>query len=166
MARFWSIFAAVFVLDRATKAWALTGLALGQRVVVWAGVLEWRLTHNQGIALGFLAGARWALLLLPVVAVAAGWLLLRRYRPTPYTRVATALVAGGFLGNMADRVALGFVPDMVFFPWMPWYICNAADIAITVGIALLAISLLFREGDWMLKTEGASHGTDHLDGPA
>lgn len=166
MALFWGILAAVFVLDRASKAWALGGLTVGQRVVVWAGMLEWRLTHNRGIALGFLAGSRWAMLLLPVLAIAVGWLMLRRYRPTPYTRVATALVSGGFLGNMADRVALGYVPDMVYFPWMPWYVCNAADIAITAGIALLAVSLLCREGDWKLKTEGAPHGGDRLDGPA
>lgn len=166
MALFWGILVAVFALDRAAKALALRMLALGENVVVWPGVLELRLTHNPGIALGFLAGVPWALLLLPLLAVAAGWLLLRRYQPTRYIRVATALVAGGFLGNLTDRLLLGYVPDMVFFPWMPFYICNAADIAITAGIVMLAASLLLREGDWNLKTEGAPHGTDHLDGPA
>lgn len=163
MAVFTLIAALVIALDRATKFVSLATLTHMPRVVAWAGVLEWRLTRNTGMALGLLAGNGLANLVLPVAAMAAGWLVLRRYRLTAYTRVAAALVLGGFLGNLIDRVLFGFVVDMVYFPWMPWYICNLADVSICVGIALLCVSLLFRPADWQLKTEENAHEPHYPD---
>lgn len=161
---FWMTIALVFAADRAAKWLAQATLVSGGRVVALAGVLEWRLTYNRGMALGFLADQVLAGLLLPVLVVTLGALLLRRYQSTRYTRLAVALVIGGFLGNLADRLLIGYVVDMVFFPWMPWYVCNVADIAICAGIAMLMISLLFRPADWKLKTEGNGHEADRPDG--
>ena len=157
MALFWIVSITVFMLDRVAKIFSLSGLSFGQSVTVWQGVLEWRLVHNQGMALGLLSGNALAITVLPVLAIVIGWLVFRKYRATTYTRVASALVAGGFLGNLVDRLSMGSVLDMIYFPWMPWYICNLADIAICLGIALLAISLLFRPDDWQLKTEAKAH---------
>ena len=160
---FWLTAAAVFVIDRAVKMIALANLAMGEQVVIWPGVLEWRLTYNQGMALGLLSGYTLVNLVLPVAVVVLGWVVFRRYRATGFTTVATALVAGGFFGNLFDRFSMGFVTDMVYFPWMPWYICNLADIAICFGVGLLAVSLLFRPRDWQLKTEAKAHESDHPD---
>lgn len=166
MAIFWVTVAGVLLLDRAVKLLALNGLAYGELAVIWQGVLELRLLRNQGMALGLLSGETIAVIVLPVLAMFVGWLVLRRYRATNFTRAASALVVGGFLGNLADRLLFGYVTDMIYFPWMPWYVCNLADIAICVGVALLALSLLFRSRDWQLKTEGSANATDHLDGRA
>jgi signal peptidase II len=163
MAVFWAVTALTFALDRITKLLAEAHLSVGARTVLLPALLELRLTHNTGIALGLFSGMPILIIVLPVLAMAFGWLALRRYRFTAFNRVATALLMGGFLGNLADRLLTGFVPDMVFFPWMPWYICNAADVAITFGVALLAVSLLFRPGDWTLKTEGKPDGINHAD---
>jgi len=163
MALFWGLTISVFLLDRVVKILSLSTLPFGQAVVVWQGVLEWRLTRNQGMALGLFSGNVLAITVLPVLAVVIGWLVFCRYRFTPYTRVATALVAGGFLGNLLDRLSMGSVLDMVYFPWMPWYICNLADIAICFGVALLAISLLLRPDDWRLKTEAKPHEPSETD---
>ena len=156
--------ALVVALDRAGKLLALAGLAQGQRVVAWAGVLEWRLTRNDGMALGLLSGYGVVNLLLPVLAIVGGWLVLRRYRMTGYTRAASALVLGGFFGNLLDRAMLGYVLDMVYLPWLPWFVCNLADIAICTGVALLCASLLWRPDDWRLKTEAGTDGAHHLHG--
>lgn len=163
MTAFWGLMALTFAIDRILKLIAQAALTLGGRVVLWPAVLELRLTRNTGIALGFFSGMPLLITLLPMLAMLGGWLVLRRYRLTRFTLTATALVAGGFLGNFIDRVWLGYVPDMIYFPWMPWYICNAADIAITAGVALLAASLLLRPNDWMLKTEGEPHGPTDAD---
>ena len=159
---FWATVVGTFAVDRLTKAVALSNLALGERVVVWSGVLEWRMTRNQGMALGFLAGKPVLIMILPMLTMLLGWLLIRRYRTTAFSRFALAMVVGGFLGNFVDRLTVGYVPDMVYFPWMPWYICNVADIAISIGVALLVISLLFRPNDWLLRQEGA-HDESHAD---
>lgn len=161
---FWLIATAVFVLDRAVKVIALANLAVGEGIVFLPGLLEWRLTHNQGMALGLLSGFTLLNLALPVVVVTVGYFVMRRYQHTSYTRLAMALVLGGFAGNLFDRLSMGFVVDMVYFPWMPWYICNMADIAIVLGVALLVISLLFRPEDWRLRTEAKAHEPDHADG--
>ena len=99
-----------------------------------------------------------------VLAMVGGWLVLRRYRMTGYTRAASALVLGGFFGNLLDRAMLGYVLDMVYFPWLPWFVCNLADIAICTGVALLCASLLWRPDDWRLKTEAGTDGAHHLHG--
>jgi len=79
--------------------------------------------------------------------------MMRRYRITRFTAVACGLVMGGFIGNFGERILHGYVLDMIYFPWLPWFVCNAADIFICFGVALLAFSLLMRPQDWQEKSE-------------
>ena len=160
---FWITVVITLVLDRAGKLLTLAYLAQGSQVVVWARVLEWRLIYNRGMAFGFLSGFAWAGMLLPLAAVTVGWLLIRRYRLTRFMRLVTGLVIGGFLGNYLDRLLTGQVVDMIYLPWMPWFICNVADIAICAGAVLLGVSLLFRPQDWELKSEENAHEANHPD---
>ena len=153
MAAFWLTAVAVLMVDRVAKLATLSAFTLGEHIAFWPGVLEWRVIRNEGMALGLLSGQYIASLVLPVLVVLVGWLIMRRYCQTLYTRVAAGLVVGGFLGNLLDRLLMGFVLDMIYFPWMPWYVCNLADIAICFGVALLAVSLLFRPRDWRLRAE-------------
>ncbi len=143
---FWAVTAVVLALDAGSKLWAVQ--ALVQRTTVLPGVLELRLSRNNGMALGLFSGNWLANLLLPLAVIVAGWLLMRRYRPTAFTRVAAGLIVGGFLGNFGERLFFGSVVDMLYFPWLPWFICNGADIAICFGVAMLVISTLFRPQDW------------------
>lgn len=134
--------------DRASKLWAQSALPLGESRELLPGVLTLRLAHNRGMALGLLAGFDFLNLLLPVLAVAVGYWALRRYERTLSIRCASALVLGGFLGNLIDRVLLGYVVDMIYFPFLPFFVCNVADICITAGVVWFAVSLLFRPQDW------------------
>ena len=144
----WILAVVTFALDRVTKLLAVRAFTWGQTLELWRGVLELRLTRNNGMALGILSGNTVAIIVLPVVAVGVGLLIFRKYRMTGYTRIASGLILGGFAGNLIDRVALGYVVDMIYLPWMPWFICNVADIVICVGVAMLAISLICRPQDW------------------
>lgn len=141
--------AAVAAVDWLTKLLA-TNL-LTDPVTVIGHLLELRLMHNSGMALGFLAGNRFAALLLPVIVNIVAWYQLRRYEPTRYMRVVVGLILGGFIGNFAERILFGAVTDMIYFPFLPWFICNVADIAICAGVVLLMVSLLFRPQDWREK---------------
>lgn len=115
------------------------------------GLLSLQLRQNRGIALGMLEGNKLVLLVLPVVVLILCWLMLRRYHPTNYVRFAAGLILGGFLGNYIERVFNGYVLDMLYFPFLPWFVCNVADIAVCFGVALLVISLLLRPQDWREK---------------
>lgn len=159
MLAFWGILAVVAAIDRVTKFWAGTALNGGRTMAALPGLLDLRYTQNRGMALGFLSGQWMASLILPLVAVVVWCLLGRRYEPTGYKRVASALILGGFAGNFTDRLLFGFVVDMIYFPWLPWFVCNIADIAICAGVVMLVISLAFRSQDWRekhAKDEGAS----------
>ena len=113
--------------------------------------MELRVTHNTGIAFGMLSDSALAVLALPLTVILCGWLLMRRYRMTAFTATACGLVLGGFAGNFGQRILHGSVLDMLYFPWLPWFVCNVADICICLGVALLALSLLMRPQDWEEK---------------
>lgn len=143
--------AGVFALDRAAKLLSLSYLEYGVPLNVLPGLLRLNLTNNTGMALGLLSGQSFLIVLLPILAVGAGALALRRYKLTRFTAIAAGLIVGGFLGNLVDRLFFGFVLDMIYLPFLPFFVCNVADIAITFGVAMMAASLLFRPNDWRLR---------------
>ncbi len=150
MVLMFAVAAFTLAADLLTKHLA-SGLAMGMDVPLIPGMLTLRLTHNNGIALGMMSGNAVALLVLPVVIVVLGWLMLRKYHPNGYVRFCCGLILGGFLGNYIERLVQGYVVDMLYFPFLPWFVCNIADIAVCFGVALLVFSLLFRPQDWREK---------------
>lgn len=99
-----------------------------------------------------------------MVAVGIGILVLRKYRLSHFVLIAAGLILGGFFGNFLDRVIFGYVVDMIYFPWLPFFICNLADVAITAGAVLIGISLLFRGKDWQEKAKVVSGDDPKSDG--
>jgi signal peptidase II len=129
----------VVVLDQAAKALIETNLVPGEQVDV-LGPLGLTLAHNRGVAFGLASDGGVMLVALTVVAllfVAA----LFAYDPTrPGMWIAVGLLAGGALGNLADRVRAGEVTDYVdLLSWPPF---NLADVSITLGVVVLALSYL------------------------
>jgi signal peptidase II len=134
---------AVLVLDQAAKAVVEDRLVPAQHVDLIGGVLGLTLTHNRGVAFGLADGGGAALIALTLGALLFVGVLLARNPTRPRMWVAVGLVAGGALGNLADRVRADAVTDYVdFLSWPPF---NLADVAITAGVAILALSYL-REG--------------------
>jgi signal peptidase II len=104
------------------------------------GPLRLTLTHNTGVAFGLAGGAGAGLVLVTLAALGFVGLLFWRNPTRPGMWVAVGLLAGGALGNLADRVRAGAVTDYVDLPhWPPF---NLADAAITIGVVLLAIAYL------------------------
>ena len=158
MAALWIFTVLTAAADRAAKLIAQAGMNAGERIAVLPGLLELRFTHNTGMALGFLSQHAAAGIVLPPIAVGIGIVVLRKYRLSRFLLIALGLILGGFLGNYFDRVLYGYVVDMIYFPWLPFFICNVADVAITIGAVLMGISLLFRPKDWQTRNaEDAKH---------
>ena len=103
------------------------------------------------MAFSMLSSHTWLLALLSVVLITVGWRIMRRYQLGRLSRVAAMLMLGGALGNLIDRVFLGYVVDMFEILLFRFAIFNVADMALTVGSALLAVTLLFFPRDWSLK---------------
>ena len=149
MGLLWSVALGALLLDAVSKG--LASAFLADQTVRLGWLVELKLTQNTGMAFGMLAGNAAANLLLPLAVIVCGWLLMRRYQATPFTLAACGLVLGGFAGNFGERLLHGAVLDMLYFPWLPWFVCNVADICICFGVALLAFSLLLRPQDWKEK---------------
>lgn len=155
----WLVLSLVLIVaDQWTKQIVLAHLVEGVPVPVIDGWLNWTLAFNTGAAFSFLADAggwqRWGFSILAVVisAVLTLW-LARTPRRDWLTALPLALVVGGALGNLIDRLRFGHVVDFVQVYHNSWAFpaFNIADSAISVGAVLLAAASL-RGG----KGEGAA----------
>jgi signal peptidase II len=140
----------VAVLDQVSKAIAIRMLEPGIPHAVISGFLNWTLAYNTGAAFSFLADQegwqRWFFTGLAVVisAVLARW-LARTPRSDWRSALPLALVIGGAIGNLIDRLRIGYVTDFVQVYYQQWAFpsFNVADSAISVGATLLILFGLF-----------------------
>jgi signal peptidase II len=127
----------VVALDQAAKAVIEADLVPGEHVDV-LGPLGLTLAHNNGVAFGLASGGGAALIALTVVALGLVVVLFARNPSRPGMWIAVGLLAGGALGNLTDRVRADAVTDYVdVLSWPPF---NLADVAITLGVVVLAMS--------------------------
>jgi signal peptidase II len=136
----------VIALDQGAKAAIESRLTSGEHVNV-LGPLDLTLSHNKGVAFGLASGGGIALVALTLVALAFVGVLFARDPGRPWMWVAVGLLAGGALGNLIDRVRADAVTDFVdVLSWPPF---NLADVAITLGVVVLALS--YAGGDQAAK---------------
>ena len=138
----------IFLVDQSSKAWAVRRLRF-QDVTVIQGVLDFVYAENPGIAFGQLqehgAFGRWFFVVLAAAAaVAVLFYFFRTPRNDDRILGALALLLAGILGNLTDRVRLGFVIDFILLHAgkYHWPAFNVADASITFGALLLAYDLI------------------------
>ncbi|CRL98512.1 MULTISPECIES: signal peptidase II [Pseudomonas] len=139
----------VLVIDQVSKAHFEGSLEMFQQIVVIPDYFSWTLAYNTGAAFSFLAdGGGWQRWLFAVIAVVVSAVLVvwlkRLGRDDTWLAIALALVLGGALGNLYDRVALGHVIDFILVHWQNRHYFpafNFADSAITVGAIMLALDM-------------------------
>ncbi len=138
---------AVFLIDQTSKAWAVRRLRFGDMEII-PGFLNFAYAQNTGVAFSFLNdqgdAGRWG---LSVVAGIAGILVLYYFWRTPKTHDrllgSLALLLAGILGNVVDRMRLGFVIDFIDVQFGNWHYptFNVADMAICIGAGLLILDM-------------------------
>lgn len=132
----------VIVADQVTKMWMLSAFAPGERFAL-TPFFDLVLAFNSGAAFSFLAGAggwqRWVFVVLALAISAWLIVLLRQHSGERLMPLALALILGGALGNVIDRLMRGVVVDFLDFYIGHWHwpAFNVADSAITVGVALM-----------------------------
>ncbi len=139
----------IYLMDQASKAWAVRRLRFEDRTII-RGTLDLVYAENRGIAFGQLqeggAFGRWFFVVLAcAAAIAVLFYFFRTPRNDDRILGACALLLAGILGNLTDRVRLGFVIDfiMVHAGAYHWPTFNVADASITLGALLLAYDLIF-----------------------
>ena len=140
------IAAATVIIDQITKNIVSSNMAVGDQIDFIPKVLRWTYVQNRGAAFGSLANARWIFLIASVVLIVVICIyLIKAKSVTGFQTVTLAMVLGGGIGNMIDRIAYGYVVDFVDFYFIPvWHwVFNVADACVCVGGILFAVSLLF-----------------------
>ncbi len=148
---------ALLALDQWVKHWITANLPLGQGMAFLPGLVELRTVHNYGAAWSSFSGMRWLLVIVTsciVLAVLA--VLARRIVRHPVGLAACFLIISGGLGNIIDRVRLGYVVDMFNFLFMNYPVFNVADICVVCGCVLGVIYYLFLYEKYDKKD--AAHG--------
>jgi len=152
----------VVLADQLTKLWIMSSLPLYTKRVIIPGVFNLVHVANTGAAFGLLAGehAWWRQVFFIAVALVALVVILVAYRQskvrTPIFITAVGLIAGGALGNLIDRIRFGSVVDFLDFyiKSYHWPAFNVADSAISVGVGLFLVHLLFASGHEEFKGPG------------
>jgi signal peptidase II len=154
---------AVFIIDQMTKAWAVRRLRFGDVREIIPNFLNFAYAENPGVAFSFFNdhgdAGRWG---LSAVAIIAAALVLYYFWRIPRSddRVlgALALLLAGIVGNVTDRMRLGFVVDFIDVQFGSWHYptFNVADMAICIGAGLLILDIIFsrKKKEEPAKAEG------------
>ncbi len=149
-ARWLALALAILLADQLSKQAVLLSFRHTERLAVIDGFFDLTLLFNRGAAFSLLADAsgwqRWLFIGIGVLATVFIVTMLWRHGSQRLFSLALALILGGALGNVIDRVLRGEVVDFLLFYWRGWHFpaFNVADSAITIGAALLIIDELLR----------------------
>jgi signal peptidase II len=141
----------VFVIDQLAKAWVVSSMAVGETIEIIPPLAPYfQLTRvtNTGIAFGMFTGGNLVLLVLTSIVVVV---LLLIYRSLPphlrLQQIAFAMIIGGALGNIADRIRFGHVVDFVhvIIPNLISNVSNFADHFVVIGVLLILLDTLLQE---------------------
>ena len=136
--------AVILALDRWVRYWITVNLPLGETMPLLPGFMQLRTVHNYGAAWSSFSGMRWLLVAVTsVIVLAVAYVLVRRIVRHPLGVAACFLILSGGLGNIIDRVRLGYVVDMFDFQFMSYPVFNVADIAVVCGAVLAVVYYLW-----------------------
>ena len=144
------------LLDQLTKLLVSGNMILHQSIPIWEGVLHITYIHNRGAAFGMLANHRWVFLIISTltILVMLVYLFMTKSR-NPLLLSAVAMILSGGIGNMIDRLALGYVVDMIEVRLINFAVFNVADSFVCVGAALLFLAILFEKQEPAAKADAA-----------
>ncbi len=137
----WLILIVILVLDQAAKYLASINLLEGETIPVINGIFHITLVHNRGAAFGLFQAHSGVFVVLSIIV--ASLILYLNYRWVNKGTLVTcvlALIVGGAVGNLIDRIRLGYVVD--FLDFRIWPVFNVADSAISIGTIVLIIYII------------------------
>jgi len=155
--------AALVVLDQVVKLLVRHHIPLGGSVTLIPGVMDLSYVQNTGAAFSLFQEHTWVLAAVSlVVAVLLILALIKKIFTRPWGVISLAVVLAGAVGNLIDRVFLGFVTDMFQTTFMNFAVFNVADICVVLGGISLCVYVIFFYEKWEKKGKYA-HDTSHSD---
>lgn len=136
----------VLLADIFTKRIAVAALSGGTSIPIIKNVFHLTYVENRGIAFGAFSGGRTFFIIVSIIMIAVLFIYLYktpRAKRTVLQKSSLALVIGGAVGNLIDRIRLGYVIDFFDFRLIDFPVFNVADIAVCIGVGMLMIHLIF-----------------------
>ncbi|MFA7636222.1 MAG: signal peptidase II [Monoglobales bacterium] len=134
--------------DILTKFIVSSNMSLGVSIPLWKDVFHLTYVRNTGAAFSLLSGQRFFLILLPMIVIAA--IIIYIIRKKPQNRVlmlSFSMIVSGGLGNLLDRIRLGYVVDFFDFCLINFPVFNVADIWVTLGATIFICLVHFSKED-------------------
>lgn len=148
----------VIAVDQLTKWLCVTLLKPVGRVTLIPNFLKLTYVENRGAAFGSFTEHRWVFMIISTVAIVGVTVYLLRFcEDNRLLRCALALIIGGGIGNMIDRIALGYVIDFIDFCGIWAYVFNGADSAVCIGAGLMILYVIF---ELIRETKAAKQPTE------
>ena len=135
--------------DQFFKSWIVNHISLGGQMPVWPNIFHLTYIKNTGAAFSMFTGMRWVLIIVSIACTILLIFYLFRTKVGIVGKLGIAVVIGGAIGNMIDRIRLGYVVDMFEVEFMNYAVFNVADCFIVVGGILFCICYLV----WSIKDE-------------
>jgi len=138
------IIAASIILDQASKWIVVSTMEYGESIVLIKNIFSFQYIHNYGAAWGMFSNHRWVFMLITSLALIAMPIILYRYRKLHFLfGLSLSLFIGGAVGNMIDRIFLGYVVDFLQFTFIDFPIFNVADICVVCGAIIMMVYVIF-----------------------
>lgn len=138
-----SIIGGSILVDQTVKIIISSTMDVGETIPVIKDIFHFTYIHNEGAAFGMLSEHRWVFMIISSVAIVAMCVYLFKFcKERMLTRIGVALVIGGGIGNMIDRISLGYVVDMIDCRFIDFYIFNVADSCVCVGAGIVFLGVL------------------------
>ena len=152
---FYVLIALVVGIDQWVKYYVRASMEIGESVPLIDGLMNLTSHRNPGAAFGILEGQTWFFLLSVLVVIGAViyYRAKGELKGRPMLELGVALLVGGAIGNAIDRMLFGVVTDFFDLQFVHFAIFNVADVAINVGVGLMALSMLL---DWARVGKQAS----------
>ena len=138
-----AVLAAVIGLDQLTKWLTVVNLEEYESFPIWQDVFHFTYVKNTGMAFGMLKDHRWVFMVFSTIAIVALIIYLFRFRPeSRWMQISMAMIIGGGIGNMIDRVLLGYVIDFIDVTLINFAVFNIADSFVCVGAGIMIVCLV------------------------
>ena len=138
-----AVIAGVIGFDQLTKWLTIVHLDEWESFPLWQDVLHFTYVKNTGMAFGMLKDHRWVFMVFSAIAIVGLAIYLFRFRPeSRWMQIAMAFIIGGGIGNMIDRIILGYVIDFIDFTLINFAVFNVADSFVCIGAGMMIVYLL------------------------
>lgn len=139
------LFVVLLIADQGSKYWARTVLYQQSSIQVIPHVLRFSYVENRGAAFGMLQGQKFFFVIMTFLLIGLFFVYLKKVHANKWMTLTSTVIIAGAIGNLIDRMLLGYVVDFIDFHIIWRYVFNVADIYVVGGTLLTALQVLLQD---------------------